>query len=273
MRLQHINIHPTLKGYIEKIWVFENNGRVSHDDLKLIVPNGLIKLTIPFRNGNIGKNDVCYHISKEHQMTLIGMCDLPAIIDVENDAPSGTIGVEFSPMGAYRFFRLRQNDIKNQIHLLVDVLGKTARDIEEQIANSESIEQKLKILQNFLLSIFIQNNSDLILEYCIRKINSSKGSVSIKQLEKETGYSSRWLNMKFDEKVGISPKNLCSITRFQFYYQALAQRNTGVSLQKDYYNLYYDQAHFTKDFKRFTGLPPMKFEQQVNDFGKIFLRE
>ena len=100
MRLQHIDIHPSLKSYIEKIWVFESSGRVPNEDMKLIVPNGLIKLTIPFRNGNSGKNDVCFHLSKEHQMTLIGIGDLPAIVDVEHDAASGTIGVEFSPMGA-----------------------------------------------------------------------------------------------------------------------------------------------------------------------------
>ncbi len=35
MRLQHIDIHPLLKGYIEKIWVFESGGRVPDEDMKL----------------------------------------------------------------------------------------------------------------------------------------------------------------------------------------------------------------------------------------------
>lgn len=273
MRLQHYTIHPTLKGYIEKLWVFESSGRVPHDDLKLIVPNGLVKLVIPFQNGLAGKYENWFHLSPENQMTLIGISDQPAWVDVEHDVRSGTIGVEFSPLGAYRFFKLRQSAIKNQIHPLTDVSEKTAREIQEIIANTPVIAQKVKLLQQFLLSLFTKTASDLILEYCVKRIESTKGGVTIKRLEKETGYSSRWLHMKFDEKVGISPKNLCAITRFQFYFEALAQNKVSVLKQKEFYHLYYDQAHFTREFKRFTGLPPVKFANQVNDFGKIFYKD
>ena len=113
MRLQHINPHPLLKGYIEKMWVFESNGRVPNDDMKLIVPNGLIKLVVPFRNGLSGKmENGWFHLSKEHSITIIGIADIPAIVESENDSIAGTIGVEFSPQGAYRFFHLRQSEIK-----------------------------------------------------------------------------------------------------------------------------------------------------------------
>jgi AraC-like DNA-binding protein len=273
MRLQHISIHPILREFIEKIWIFESSGRVPNVEMKLIVPNGLIKLVIPFRNGLSGKMAGWYHLTKENQVTVIGICDLPFTVDAEHDSASGTIGVEFSPLGAYRFFNLRQNEIKNQIHPLVDILGNTGKEIQERISNAESLEMKIKYLQDFLLSMFRQTESDLIVEYCVRKIMHTKGGISIAALEKQTGYSSRWLNMKFLEKIGISPKNLCSITRFQFFYQALAQNTNRKFTQNDFHQLYYDQAHFIKEFKRFTGLPPSKFENQANDFGKIFYKD
>lgn len=97
--------------------------------------------------------------------------------------------------------------------------------------------------------------------------------VAIKQLEKETGYSSRWINMKFYEKVGLSPKGLCSINRFQAYYSTLTNNSAKLFTQKEFYNHYYDQSHFIKEFKRFTGLAPAKFDSLVNDFGKIFSKE
>ena len=43
-------------------------------------------------------------------------------------------------------------------------------------------------------------------------------------------------------------------------------------LKRDFYDMYYDQSHFIKDFKRFTGLPPTRFEKQVNDFGEKYFR-
>lgn len=273
MRLQHINPHPLLKGYIEKLWVFESDGRVPNDDMKLVVPNGLIKLMVPFRNGLSGKMNGWYHLSKEHSITLIGMSDLPAIVDSEKDSTVGTIGVEFSPQGAYRFFHLRHSEIKNQIHPLTDILGNIAKQLEEEISNTELIDGKIFLLQQFLLKLFSLNEADSIFDYCIQKIRLTRGKITVHELEKETGYSSRWLHMKFIDKIGVSPKNLSSIIRFQQYYQALANNQEMVFMKNDFYNHYYDQSHFIKEFKRFTGLPPVRFENENNEFGKIFFRD
>jgi len=273
MRLQYIEPHLLLKGYIEKLWVFESNSRAPDGDMKLIVPNGCIKLVIPFRNGLSGTINKWHHLSKENSITLIGMTDVPSIVDIETNSPSGTIGVQFSPMGAYRFFQIRQSEIKNQIHPLTDILGTTAKALEEQISNSESIHGKIQLLQQFLLKQFVLRNSDDIFDFCIQKIALTKGRILIKELERMTGFSSRWLNIKFQEKVGISPKNLSSIIRFQQFYQALTRSNENHFLKMEFYDYYYDQSHFIKDFKRFTGFSPTKFSLTENEFGKIFYKD
>jgi methylphosphotriester-DNA--protein-cysteine methyltransferase len=79
--------------------------------------------------------------------------------------------------------------------------------------------------------------------------------------------------MKFQEKIGVSPKTLCAITRFTYVYQTLANHPNEILLNKSFYNLYYDQSHFIKEFRRFTGLPPTMFEKNINDFGKIFYKK
>ena len=83
-------------------------------------------------------------------------------------------------------------------------------------------------------------------------------------MEKKTGYSSRWLNMKFTDKIGASPKNLSSITRFKQYYQAVASKDENPFLK----NYYYDQADFIRTFKRFTGLTPTEF-----NYSKMLLEK
>jgi len=57
-------------------------------------------------------------------------------------------------------------------------------------------------------------------EFCVSKIVSSKEKITIHELEKKTGYSSRWLNIKFKDKLGISPQNLSTIICFNQYYNA-----------------------------------------------------
>jgi AraC-like DNA-binding protein len=243
--------------------------------MKLVVPNGLIKLVIPFRNGLSGKMEGWAHTSREHSITLIGAADIPSVVDTyyHSGQSSGTIGVEFHPAGANRFFRLNYRDIRNRIHPLNEVIGAASKELEEQLSNTENIVQKVSLLQHYLIGCFLRTREDTVYQYCIGRIQMTNGTVSIRQLEKETGYSSCWLGMKFQEKLGISPKNLVSIVRFQQYYQAMASGKETDFLQHRFYDFYHDQSHFIKDFKRFTGLPPKQLEHSKNDFGRIFYRE
>ena len=275
MRIQfrHIEPHFLLKNYIEKIWFFESSGKMPVDDLKLVVPNGNIKLTVSYQNGIVAAINGKTFESKEHDITLTGLVDVPVILDVDKNVATETIGIEFSPQGAYRFFNFTLNDIQNQIYSLSDVLGNIGKQLVEQINNAASEQQKIVLLQQFLFKQLSLHNEDLIFEYCIEKITASKGRITIKELEKKTGYSSRWLNMKFNYKLGVSPKNLSSIIRFKQYYQAIINGNEKSFFKNDFYELYYDQSHFIKDFKRFTGLHPKKFEKQTNDFGESYYRE
>jgi AraC-like DNA-binding protein len=277
MHLQHIEPLPQLKGIINKMWLFESSGRAPAEDMKMIVPNGMAKLTVPFRNGVSGKNKDYFHLSKESQLTLIGIQDIPAIVDVEHDAPHGNIGIEFSPLGTYRIFQLRQCELKNKIFLLEEIMGKSARAIQEIIANTESTDRKIQLIQGYLVQLLLKSQPDPILDYCIGQVEHSKGLVTVTELERKTGYSSRWLYEKFIEKVGVSPKNLSSIVRFNQIYERWAKTPGADFIKEDIneniYDYFYDQAHFIKDFKRFTGFSPLKFAISENDFGRIFYKD
>lgn len=271
MQLQNVKLHPLLKGHVEKIWVLEATGRALNEDMKIIVPNGLVKMVIPFKNGLYGKMQGWEHVSKEHSITLIGITDIPSVVDYVDDAFAGTIGVEFSPIGAYRFFDFQLSDIKNRIYDFETVVGKCARVLEEEIANEHSLDLKVARLQRFLIHKLHHTNNDMVFEFCIDKIIKSRGTVAVKELERLTGYSSRWLNIKFQEKLGVSPKNIASIVRFMQFYQLLAIQKEYLFFD-DFYTYYYDQSHFIKEFKRFTGLAPTSFINANNDFGKIFYK-
>ena len=114
IQFRHIEPHSLLKNYIEKMWLFESSGRMPVDDMKLIVPNGNIKLTVSYQNGIVAAINGKVFASKEHDITLTGLVDVPVILDVDEDVPTETIGIEFSPQGAYRFFisRLTISKIK-----------------------------------------------------------------------------------------------------------------------------------------------------------------
>ena len=270
MRLRFVQPHPRLKGLINKMWVFESDGRAPVEDMKLIVPNGMVKMTIPYRNGVSGSNKDGYRLVKESSIIIIGICDTPTIVDLEYDAPHGNIGIEFSPMGAYRLFRVRQAELKNRIFLIGEILGKSASDIQEAIANTAAVDGKIRLVQQYLIKLLSDSGADPVLDYCIGEIEGSKGLMTVGELERRTGYSSRWLYDKFIGKVGLSPKNLSSVIRFTQFYKRWAKDPGADFYKDDIYHFFYDQAHFIKDFKRFTGLSPLKFVRSDNEFGRIF---
>ncbi|RPE08074.1 AraC family transcriptional regulator [Chitinophaga lutea] len=271
LTFRHTAIHPRLRGYIDRIYVLECDRRIPRPDLKMIVPNGCVRLMLPFRNSLSAQREGRCKIAGTHRLALVGVCDLPFTVDVLSDAPSGIIGIEFSPGGAYRFFNVKQCELKNQVLQLEDVWGKLARHLEERAGHAPGAEEKIRLLQEVLAGM-LRDDRDNVFDYCIDRINTSAGRVSIRELEAETGYGSRWLNMKFAEKLGVSPKGLCAITRFQAVFQALANHPHTILDNRQFYHLYYDQAHFIREFKRFTGWPPSRFESSAGDFGKMFYR-
>jgi AraC-like DNA-binding protein len=255
------------------MWLFKSSGKMPVEDMKLVVPNANLKLTVSYQNGIVAAVNGRTFLSKEHDITLTGLIDVPVTLDAEEDVATETIGIEFNPLGAYRFFHFNLNEIHNQIYPIGDLPGKAGKRLTQQINETATTDQKIAVLQQFLLQQLAQQNEDPIFDYCIQKIISLKGKMTIKELEKKTGYSSRWLNMKFNDKIGVSPKNLSAIIRFKQYFQAFITGDEKSFFRNDFYELYYDQSHFIKDFKRFTGLAPTRFEKQINEFGESYYRK
>jgi AraC-like DNA-binding protein len=262
-----VTAHPLLSPYIAKMWVFESSGRLPALDKKLIVPNANFKLAFTYRNGLVARVGEKNFIQKENTISLTGMVDSPVNLDPQEDSPTGTIVIEFNPLGAYRFFHFSYSHIKNQIVEMSDLIGKSAEELQSQLAEAATLNLKLQLLQNFLIKQLEKTVPDPIYDFCINRISDSKGMITVAELEKKTGYSSRWLNRKFSEHLGTGPKNLSEIIRFKQFYQ---EYSTGVkmqSLENHFYHYYYDQSHFLRAFKRFTGFTPTDLQNSANELA------
>ncbi|MDB5008530.1 MAG: Helix-turn-helix domain protein [Mucilaginibacter sp.] len=262
-----ITPRPLLSPYVAKIHVFESSGRLPARERKLIVPNANFKLTLTYRNGIVaGIGDKTF-IQAENNLSLTGLIDSPVILDSHEDAQTGTIIIEFNPLGAYRFFNLFYADVKNQIVELADLIGNQAEELQSQLVEANSITLKLQLLQIFLIKQLAKTVADPIYDYCIDRILGADGLLTVTQLEKETGYSSRWLHRKFSEHLGTGPKNLSEIVRFKQFYQAYSTGAESKRLKEQIYQNYHDQSHFIRAFKRFTGSTPTDLQNSTNELS------
>ncbi|HVS97962.1 MAG TPA: AraC family transcriptional regulator [Puia sp.] len=266
-RFKPVKPHPLLDPYISRIWVFESSGRLPAAERKLIVPNANLKLTLTCHNGISARVGGKAFLQRENELTLTGLIDEPVTLDPCEDAQTGTIIIEFNALGAYRFFHLRFSEVRNEIADLVALTSDKARTLRSQLADAGGTSRKLQLLQEFLLSQLEQRPADPIYDHCIRRIGATGGLIPVAQLEKETGYSARWLHRKFTEHLGTGAKNLAEIVRFKRFYHAYSTGASSDSLKQHIYENYYDQSHFLRAFRRFTGTTPTELQNSLNELS------
>jgi AraC-like DNA-binding protein len=273
MILKTIKPFLQLQPYIDKIWVFENDFGIPTEDSRIIAPNGKAKFIYSYINGlstidNGGQTDY-----NDKDIFFIGIWDKPVTL-TSNVRATGTIGIELTSNGLHRFTRLPAFEVMNKIYSFTDIYGAMGSALLERLSNTVSIDGKLDLLQTFLVSVVgLTNRSNALIDYSVQLINNSLGIISIQELQQKMGYSKRYLDMLFKEHLGVPPKTYSSIVRFQSFYSQWANSVDVNFYSADLYDRYYDQAHFIKEFRKFTGHSPNQYARLKNDFGKIFYKQ
>ncbi len=145
------------------------------------------------------------------------------------------------------------------------VFGKPILLLREALLAAESPEAKMAVAERHLLSMAgneIQPNP--FVQYAVDQILLHPGRVSLETLSRKVGYSQKHLIQMFKEEVGLPPKAFLRIIRFQRAIEEIERRG---AIEWSHLALdcgYYDQAHFIRDFKRFSGFTPEQYLQRKN---------
>ena len=273
MKVSFTKPQKQLSPYIDTFWVFESSFGLPTTDSRIIVPDGRAKIIVPYKNPLSVAIEGSPIYTKELLIFLTGIQTNPRTI-CSPTSETGTIGVELTPKGLYRFFNLSMHEITDRIYSFEDLFGAWGVLLQNSIGNIETPDEKIALLQTALTHLLRGNTKNYsLLDYTIDLITQSAGMMRIQELAAETGYSKRYLDILFKEHVGLSPKSLASILRFQNIYQLLAQENAAGFLNDNLYAYYYDQAHFIKEFKRFTGYTPQKYTELATEFSRAFFQQ
>ena len=84
MNLQFFEPLAPLKGYIDKIWVLETDCGLPQEDMKMLVPDGRMLLLLPLKNAMVGKMGGRIYGTKENRMSLVGISDMPSVVDAQD---------------------------------------------------------------------------------------------------------------------------------------------------------------------------------------------
>lgn len=171
---------------------------------------------------------------------------------------TGNILVLFKEAGASAFFKEPLHELF-ELSLSLDhfISQQKIADIEEQLNSAVHNEERIAIVEQFLLSKLYNSTSDRLISLAMEKIHTAKGVIKIKELT-DTLYISRdAFEKRFRKIAGTSPKQFAAIVRMK---SITSQRPQNQPLSDIAYDAgYFDQSHFNKDFKLFTGQTPTDF--------------
>lgn len=113
-----------------------------------------------------------------------------------------------------------------------------------------AFQQEIKLLRSTSLPKTEKGAKELML--AIEQIYISRGNMNLIDLSEMLNCSTRHVRSVFEKFVGMPPKTFCQITRFQSAVAKLLQprNNTYVDIISE--SGYYDQAHFIREFKKFS---------------------
>lgn len=171
---------------------------------------------------------------------------------------TGTILVFFKEAGAVPFFRQPLHELFGEsVSLDNFLLRSELLCLEEQLVEAATNPERIALLERFLIGRMTQEEPDKLVLAALALIHKSKGSIRIKDLVQQLHTSQSPLEKRFRAAVGASPKKFASIVRLK---NVLQQYPTAGSLTALGYEAgFYDQAHFIKEFKAFTGDTPEDF--------------
>ncbi|MEL1245085.1 helix-turn-helix domain-containing protein [Flavobacterium sp. DGU11] len=260
-----------LSKQVRYYWSLESGDDVQAPESHRIFPDGCIELIFHY-SGLFRTYDEINNAQTQPLSFVHGQ--LTSFIEVESTGVIGIFSVRFNPAGLKPFTDTPVQDFTDISVDVREIWGEDGTLLEKEMLGAANNEERVVIIESFLLKKLEAvsfDNSDV--EYCVDAMLKSEGTVSIDKLADELEIGKRQLERKFIAAVGLSPKMLARIIRFQNTLQLIEKKEFTNFTNVAYDGGFYDQAHFIKDFKEFTGLNPKQYFSENLEMVKHFTFE
>ncbi|MGE0129577.1 MAG: DUF6597 domain-containing transcriptional factor [Blastocatellales bacterium] len=270
MRYREFQVAPPLSKNVECIWALEGGNWRESPAPERILPDGCVELILnlgaPFReHKESGRCDL------QPSRFVVGQMTQPVLISPTG--PVQLLGIRFAPGGAMPFFSIPPGELTNTIAPLEDIATTLDREITGRVYEARGLSEKARIVEALLLKqMHAKEERGASLQEAISEIVRNGGQISIDQLASDLGISGRQLERRFLSEVGIGPKLLCRILRFQQVFRAVEREDKNwARIAADCG--YYDQAHLIRDFRQFAGQTPSVLFDSFTQFAEFFTRK
>lgn len=225
-----------LENYCMCIWTMKSKKILDKTISNNILPDACIDIVIDFTN-----NAVCFAgFSKETK-------------DFGLDKKIDYMGVRLKPGIFYLLFNIPADKIMDSEIPFNNIEKEISID---RILDLEDTNERIEYLKNYLL-LKSKGKTDLAFVEILEKLYKNPKEQSVTDIAKDFGYNKRHLYRVFKTNYGVSPKVLLNILRLHLCLTLILEENMNL-IDIALLCGFYDQSHFIKEIKRYTGFSPLK---------------
>ncbi|PWJ57386.1 helix-turn-helix protein [Dyadobacter jejuensis] len=262
MNYQTFQPHSDLESLVSCYWTLDVPAQPAPQRQR-IIPDGCIEMAF------ILGDDIKRYTSQDAYLLqpramVLGQTIKPFYIE-----PTGyvnTFAIRFHPYGFANLVPMPIKNLANKETPLSELFEKqTAVSIENEIIKANSSSERIEIIEKFLFDrLHDKSTIDKIVKTTIDALLLTNGSASIGTILKDNLPKRRQLERNFANQIGVSPKQLGKVIRLQTALKMLLNQKSENLTNIAYESQYFDQSHFIKDFKAFTGISPKSFLDDEN---------
>lgn len=256
--MDYQTFEPTqdLAAFIKCYWTLESPAE--HPAQKqTIVPDGCMEMI--FHLGDLYKQYLPNgETIIQPRSFVFGQLTQP--LEIEPTGRTEIFSVRFHPDGFLPFAKGSIKALENKATSLEDLFSDEGINLEDQVLNAGSTSKRIALMESFLTKKMVDANTIAgIIKSTVDLMMDTKGQLSVGDLSQQVNINKRQLERNFSSAIGLSPKQLSKTIRLQAALKALLNQKNKNLTTLAYEGKYYDQAHFIKDFKEFTGITPKEF--------------
>lgn len=191
-----------------------------------------------------------------------GLCAGPAIINSQGAAHC--MQVNFTPLGACRFFGLPMRELADRMVALDDLGDGQLHALRQRLGEEDRWDARFALFEGFIRARLLRGRPvSRAAAWAYGQIVATDGRMSVARLAERLDWSRKHLAARFNEEIGLPPKAVARIARFTRARELAAARTEAGWADIAAACGYADQAHLAREFREFSGATPSAWLAQA----------
>jgi AraC-like DNA-binding protein len=243
---------PELADFVDCVWTLTGDARGTGDP-QPVLPDGRPELIVHFGDPFQRLEDAG---GSERQGSMLFAGQLTRQLTLQPTGVIAVLGIRFQPHGAAGFMAVPQHELAGVPIGLDAISPLLARDLRVVQDSAAGVSEAAVLAQHVLARSLERSAVDPRVRFAVDAIQRSRGRLSIDRLAEAAGLTRRHLERRFLPAVGVSPKRLARLARFQHALQVLGSDASPSGADTALACGYADQSHFIRDFRSIAGCSP-----------------